>query len=334
MISYLLIKLFSMAVVIFSIVTTVFILTRLVPADPARMVAGLEAGPEQVAQVRKELGLDKPVWEQYWIYVRNLARLDLGNSIRTQQPVSDDLERFAPASFELATLSMIILLVLSIPLGILTATTGKIADSLIRFVAILGAAVPTFWLALVLQIVFYGWLRVLPAGGRLDLQITPPPLLTGMYLVDTLAAGQLNTFLEAAKHLILPVTALVLGRLGLSVRLVRGLALEQMSKDYVRTARAKGLREHAVLYKHMFRNTLIPVVTLFGVQFGYLLGGSFLVEVIFLWPGMGRYAVDAIGAFDYNSVIGVTLVVAIYFTLINFLLDLSYGLLSPQVRRG
>lgn len=332
MFRFVVVRILSMLAVVLAIVSAVFILTRLIPADPARLVAGFDAGEEQVEAVREALGLNRPIWEQYLIYMRDLIHLDFGQSIRTQQPVWNDLKRFAPATLELAGVCMLLLTVLSIPLGLISATSGRFADAAIRLVAIIGAAIPPFWLALLLQLVFYGGLGLLPSGGRLDFRLDPPPVHTGLYLLDSLVAGRFDAFFSAINHLILPVTALVLGRLALTVRLTRSFVLVELRQDHIRNARAKGLTERIVMYRHVLRNVLIPVVTVLGVQFGYLLGGTFLIEIIFLWPGLGRYAVEAISTFDYNAITGVALLVSTGFALINFLLDVGYGWLDPKVR--
>lgn len=329
-------RFFSMLVVLVAIITFVFLITHLLPADPARVAAGFNAGPAQVEAVRESLGLDKPLTHQYVIYMSRLVQLDFGMSIRSRQPVAVDLETFLPATLELTLVGMAVYITLSLILGVAAAVSRRkrrsMLDSSIRLLSMGGHAIPAFWAALLLQLTFFRWLGILPSGGRLDFTMTPPDDITGLYLVDSLLTLNWLVFVDAAEHLVLPVTALVLGPLPVGIRMVRQSVLAELSLPYAQTARSKGLGERIVLMRHVLPNALIPIITLFGTQLGYLIGGAFLVEAIFLWPGVGRYAVTSIEALDFNAVIGITVVVAVAFLVINFLTDLCYGLLDPRVR--
>lgn len=336
MIRYTVRRLISMFVVVITIISLVFVITRLLPADPARVAAGLNAGPEQVAAVRASLGLDRPILDQYRIYMGRLARLDFGASVQTRQAVAKDLKAFFPATIELTLTGILVYVCLATGLGVIAAVNRQkertTIDGIIRLLSIGGNALPAFWAALLLQLLFFRWLGFLPAGGRLDVGLAPPTHITGLYLVDSLLTLNWETFINAAKHLVLPVTALVAGPLPVGLRVVRLTVLGELAQPYAQTARAKGVREQVVLMRHVLRNAMIPIVTLFSVQLGYLFGGAFFIEVVFMWPGIGRYAVSSISAFDYNAMTAITIVVSVLFVLINFLTDIAYGILDPRAR--
>lgn len=323
----LLLKLFGMAVIL-------FVVTQVLPADPAAVAAGTDARPEQIEKIRQELGLDSPFHEQFITYISGLARGDLGKSLLTRRAVSDDLKLRFPATLELAILSGVVIVILGVGLGIIAAiNAGNALDWLIRAFVVLGMAIPPFVLALVLQLIFAKWLDLFPLEGRLHTLMAPPPFRTGLYTVDSLLAGQWDIFWSSLRHLALPVGALALGRLAVGARFTRSGMLETLSQPYVRTARAKGLREGPVVFRHAFRNALIPVVTMLGIQIGFLLSGVVLVEVVFTWPGLGRYAVDSVLSFDFYAVIGAALVIAVIFVVSNTIVDLLYAQLDPRISR-
>jgi peptide/nickel transport system permease protein len=319
--------------VVLGITLVTFVTLHVFPSDPARLLAGPGADEAQVRQIRRELGLDRPLPVQYVRYLGDLVTGNLGRSIQTGQPVADDLLRRLPATLELALVTMVIYIVLSLPLGVLAAITrGRWPDVLIRLVAVGGLAVPAFWLGFLLQLLLYrelGWFE--QAVGRLAPSLVPPRFVTGFYLVDTLVAGDLPAFRSAAVQLVMPVACLVLSRLGVGVKLTRTSLLEVIGSDYVRTARAKGLGEAGVLVRHALWNALMPVVTAFGIQFGYLLGGTLVVEVVFGWPGIGQYAIGSITAVDFPAVMSVTVVISVFFVLANLLVDLLYVRLDPRL---
>ncbi|HBY98639.1 MAG: ABC transporter permease [Ardenticatenaceae bacterium] len=325
-------RLISLIVILFGVVVVTFFVSRVIPADPAHLAAGVDAPPAQVEAMRKSLGLDKPIPVQFWIYVKGLLHGDLGRSLQTRRPVLEDLKLYFPATLELALLATFFYVLIGIPLGVLAAVNfGRLPDYAIRFVTVTGLGIPAFALALALQLLFAHKLGWFPLEGRLDASISPPHYVTGLYTIDSLLARNWVALRSSLDHLVLPVTALALGRLAVATRFTRNSLLEVLRADYIRVARAKGLHERTIIYRHALRNALIPVVTIIGIQTGYLLGGTVLVEVVFTWPGLGRYAVASIFNFDFYSVIGVTLVVATMFVLTNFIVDLLYRWIDPRI---
>ncbi|MBI4279585.1 MAG: ABC transporter permease [Armatimonadetes bacterium] len=323
--------LWSCAVVL-GVITITFLLSRVIPADPAQLAAGLDAGPEQVAKIRTMMGLDRPLPVQFLFYLRAIAHGDLGQSIQTRAPVSTDLRAFFPATLELSLWVMLLYVVLGIPLGVVAATrAGSPFDVLTRGLAVGGAAIPVFWAGIMLQILFYRVLGWLPAVGRIDSFVTPPPAVTGSLVLDSLLAGNFAALWSAAAHLVLPVLTLVIGRLPVALRLTRVAMVDVLSRDYVRTARAKGLPERRVLTRHALRNALLPVITMVGLQFGWLLGGTVVTETVFSWPGIGQYMVKSILTLDFNAIMGGTILLSVCFVLINLGVDILYSLLDPRI---
>lgn len=309
-----------------------FTVSHIIPGDPARAAAGPEAGPEQVEAVRREYRLDRPIVEQYLYYMSRLVRGDLGISIMTRRPVRDDLGTYFPATIELAFAASFIAVVLGIPLGVAAATRcGKWLDHVSRLASLVGAAAPVFWSGLLLQLVFYRNLGWFPATGRLR-DVSGVSAITGFYTLDALLRGDFALWLDALHHLVLPAVTLAQFPLALLTRMVRSSMVEVLREDLVRTARGKGLREGVVVWKHAFRNALIPVATVFGLQCGRLLGGAVVTEVIFSWPGLGFYAVRAVTSLDFPAVMGVALLMGFVFVVVNLFVDISYLLLDPRIR--
>jgi len=332
MVRYVLRRLAWSVLVLFLITVITFVLSRVVPANPAAMVTGLGASTEQIQEVRRIMGLDRPLPVQYEEYMRGLTKLDFGKSIRTQRPVTDDLRVFLPATFELMIISFVVYVLIAIPLGMLSAVrTGSVVDFIIRGSSIVGSGVPVFWLALLLQLVFFARLGILPSGGRIGARAAAPPHLTGFFTIDSLAAGDTEMFLTVLKHLILPVTAIVISMLAVGVRLTRSSMLQELNQQYVRTARSKGLTERRILFGHVLRNALNPVISMFGIQLGYLLAWIILVETIFQWPGIGLYAYNSFQGLDYAPIMALTLVFSAFFVLVNLVTDLIYPLLDPRI---
>lgn len=327
-------RLVGLVFVVVGITLLTFIILHVFPNDPARLVAGPGARPEQIEQIRRELGLDQPLQIQYLRYLKDLLQGNFGRSIQTGQPLANDLLERLPATLELAIVAMLVYVIVSIPLGVVAAVSnGGVADVLIRVVSVAGVAVPAFWLGFLLQFLLYGQLGWLQHPvGRLAPELSPPPLLTGFYLIDTLAVGDFAGFRSAGTQLLLPVVCLVVSRLGVGVKVTRASLLETTTADYVRTARAKGLHETRVIYGHALRTALIPVVTALGVQLGYLLGGTLVIEVVFGWPGLGQYAIGSISTVDVPAIMSVTVVVSVFFALTNFLVDVLYFYLDPRLR--
>ncbi len=328
-------RLIGIIVVLLGVSLITFSISHLVPADPVAAALGERAREEQIEAFRKAYGLDRPVPEQYLVYMRGLFQGNLGNSIRTRRPVTQDLQEFFPATIELSIAALLIAIVLGVPAGIWSAVyRNRLPDHLVRIFSLVGGSLPIFWLALLMIGLFYDRLDWLPAGGRID-QFTPPPqTITGLYTVDSFLTGNMPALQSSLHHLILP--AFVLGYFSTAViaRMMRSSMLEVLNQDYLRTARAKGLKERTVILRHGFRNALIPTLTIIGITFGSLLSGAVLTETIFSWPGLGRYATAAAIGLDFPAVMGVTLVAGIIFPLSNLFVDLSYAWLDPRIRHG
>jgi peptide/nickel transport system permease protein len=313
-----------------------FLIVHFVPADPVQAQLGdLASGnPELVRVFRERWGLDRPIWEQYVIFLNGLAHGNLGESIATRRPVLDDIRDYAPATFELATAAALLTVLVGLPLGVLAALKrDSWIDHLARFVSLIGLSTPTFWLAFIALALFYGGLRIAPGPGQLDPGAIPPQRVTGLLLVDSLLAGDLETFRNALAHLILPASVLAASTIGIVTRTTRASMLEALHQDYVRVAHAKGLRLRVVVVRHALRNALIPVLTLGGLAYAQLLSGTVLTETIFSWPGLGRYAFESAVAVDFPAILGITLVVALIYLLVNFLVDMSYAIIDPRVAR-
>lgn len=314
-----------------------FIVSHLVPADPLTAVLPERAwnNPETVQMYRERWGLDRPLHEQYLIYLRNLLRGDLGESYTTRRPVGTDLRLFFPATIELATAAMLYAVIVGMALGVVSAVwNNRLADHLARLIALIGVSLPVFWLGLLALQVFYAKLGLLPGPGRIDTRLVAPPTRTGFYTIDSLLAGQFDVFLNTLYHLILPGIVLGSYAMGIIARMTRSSLLEVLSLDYIRTARAKGLAEQRVVLGHALRNALIPTVTVVGLTFGSLLAGAVLTETIFSWPGIGRYAVDAATKLDLPAILGVTLLIAVVYVIVNLITDILYGILDPRIRVG
>ena len=322
----------SLAFVIFGLTLIVFVISNVIPADPAQVAAGLTARKEQVEQVRKQLGLDRPLPEQYVRYLSRLVRGDLGTSLLTRRPVINDIKIYFPATLELTIVATLMFLVLGVPLGVIASINrGRWPDLSSRFVAILGMGLPAFWLGLMAQIIFFGRLGWFPAIGRIDPNVDIPTQITGFYLVDSILTLNWEAFFSSLRHIFLPAMVLAIARFGVTIRFVRASMLEALRSDYVRTARAKGLGERRVLSSHALRNALIPVTTMTALQFGWLLGGTVLVETVFSWPGLGVYAIESIGSLDFTATMAVTLILAVVFVLVNAFVDVLYGILDPRI---
>jgi peptide/nickel transport system permease protein len=325
-------RLLLMLVVIFGMSIITFSLSRLVPGNPARLLAGPHARQEQVDALAERYHLTGPVLEQYAVYMSGLVRGDLGLSVTTRRPVAEDLAQFLPATIELTAIAFLITVLVGVPVGILSAAKrGGVFDHASRLVSIAGVSLPIFWLGLVLQVLFYKHLGILPIGGRLGTLDIAPPRVTGAYLIDSLLAGDLSLFRSSSIHLILPALTLAAGSVAVVTRMMRASVLETMGADYVRTARSKGLTETSLLRRHVVRNAFIPTLTVLGLQVSYLLAGNFLVESVFNWPGIGLYAIDAIANLDYAAIMGVTLVVSVVYVAVNLVVDILYVLLDPRI---
>jgi ABC-type dipeptide/oligopeptide/nickel transport system permease component len=315
------------------VVVITFLLTRALPGDPAAYFAGGAATPEAVAQVRTQLGLDRPLPEQFFKYVAALFKGDLGLSLTTGQPVTKELISRLPASLELVLLALILACAIALPLGVLAAVRqGSWIDQLCRLITTAGVSLPTFFTGLLLAYVFYFLLGWAPSPlGRLDPLFSPPPTVTGLYLIDALIARDLAVWWASFKQMILPVVTMTIFVLAPIARMTRASMLSILSADFIRTARASGLSNTTVLVRYGLRNALLPVVTTLGMVFGFMLGSSVIVEKVFGWPGLGSYAIDALTASDYAPVQGFVLAMGILFVLLNLLVDLIYCVVDPRV---
>lgn len=334
MLGFIIRRLILFVFVLFGLSLLLFFLTWLIPADPAVMAAGAEAGPEALERMREEMGLNKPIYIRYLNYTGNLLRGDLGVAASSRRPIMLDLRDRLPASLELVSVAWLLVLIFGLGLGLLATfyRRGRI-EFLTRLVAYVGVGTPVFWLGLMLIIVFYSRLRLLPPGGRLPIGMSAPPHLTGFYLIDSLIAGDWHSFGTALKHLIMPAFALAFGRIAVISRITNRSLIEQLGLDYIRTARAKGLLERAIVLRHALRNAFLPTLTILGLQFGWMLTGVLLIEHIFSWPGIGTYAILSIKNFDLHAIMGVAIVISLFFSGVNLLVDILYGLVDPRVRR-
>ncbi|HWQ15703.1 MAG TPA: ABC transporter permease [Roseiflexaceae bacterium] len=323
----------GLLLVLVGVTVITFTLTQLVPVDPAAAALGQNAREEQIAAYRREHGLDRPPVEQYARYMGRLLRGDLGVSIRTRRPVAADLRDFLPATIELSLAAMLVAVFLGVSLGVAAAVNRNgVVDGLARVFALVGGSLPIFFLGLLLLALLYTRLRWLPGPGRLDAVLTPPPRVTGMYTVDSLLAGNWALLRNSLAHLVLPAITLGYFSTAVLLRMTRSAMLDVLGQDYIRTARAKGLRERVVVLRHALKNAMIPVLTTIGITFGSLLSGAVLTETIFAWPGLGRYATTSAVSLDFPAVMGVTLVAAVVYPLVNTLVDLGYRVLDPRVQ--
>ncbi|MGX2961738.1 ABC transporter permease [Peribacillus sp. JNUCC 23] len=310
----------------------VFMMVRAIPGNPAQLILGQQASKEAVAALTKELGLDQPWYMQFFGYLGGLFSGDLGVSLKTSTPIAEEVWPYLAATIELAIIAMIIAVVIGVNAGIISAWfQNSWFDYIAMIIALIGVSMPIFWLGLMEQyIVAIQW-DLLPTTGRDNIR-DPVEAITNLYLLDTLLQGRFDQFFEVIRHLILPSIALATIPMAIIARMTRSSMLEVMRSDFIRTARAKGMRMFWVVYKHSFKNALIPVVTVIGLQTGLLLGGAILTETIFGWPGIGTYIYDAINYRDYPVVQSGILVIAFIFVIINLCVDLLYAAIDPRIK--
>ncbi|MGF9909184.1 ABC transporter permease [Brevibacillus porteri] len=315
----------GMSIIVFSII-------RAIPGDPALTILGEKATPQAIADIREALGLNNPWYIQYFDYMKDILSGNLGESLQTNAPISDEIMPYLAATTELTIVSMLIAVFIGVNAGILSAwKQNSWFDYCAMLIALVGVSMPIFWLGLMEQWVFAQELKWLPSVGRDDSR-NPVEAITHFYILDTMIAGSWDQLWEVIKHLILPGIALGTIPMAIIARITRSSMLEVMRADYVRTARAKGLAQFWVVYKHALKNAMIPVLTVIGLQTGLLLGGAVLTETIFGWPGVGRYIVTAIGNRDYPVIQSGILVIATIFVLINLLVDLLYAYIDPRIK--
>lgn len=320
---------------LFGVTVMTFLIVQLVPGDAATANLSETAlnDPEIVAAYRAKWGLDKPLHIQYWVYLTSVLKGDLGVSQQTSRPVLDDLLTYVPATIEIAIPAMLIAIIVGLAVGLYAAVNHeKRGDQAVRVGTLVGLSTPPFWLGLVMLYLFFYMLGLTPAGGRLSTHLAPPPKVTGMYTWDALLAGQYDVWWDALQHLVLPVTVLSVLTVAILTRFVRSAMLEVLDQDFIRAARAKGMPEKVVLRRHVLRAGLVPVITVSGLAFASLLSGTVLVEQVFSWPGVGQYAFRAASGLDLPAIMGVSLFVAIVYTLVNLTVDLLYGVIDPRIR--
>ena len=335
MLRYLIRRLLVSVFVLFGLFCITFVLTRIIPSDPAAKWVGPRATAEQIERARIELGLDKPVYVQFARYLADVVRGNLGFSLVTKKPVAQELIRYIPATLELILVGTLLGLFVGIPLGIYSAKRKNTwVDHLSRFFSVGAVSLPSFWVGLMLQLIFYRWLKLLPVGGRVSLGITLQyelPHLTGLLLLDSLVTGNFLIFRDALLHIILPAIPISMFPIGYSARMTRSALLEILSEDYITAARSYGLKERRVLWIYALKNSIGPTVTVISLTTASLLVGTFLTETIFAWPGIGRYIATAIMSFDLPAIMGVTLFSGLCFILFNLLADIIVAL-DPRVR--
>lgn len=330
--AYIFKRLFQLMLILLGVSILVFLMLRMIPGDPAQLLLGEFASPEELARLRVQLGLDQPLPAQYWIYIRNILHGDFGNSVRTGVPVLQEISPRLLATVELSFAAMLIATLLGIAAGVISSVKQySIFDYGSMLLALIGVSMPIFWLGLMLIYLLSVKFPLLPMMGRISMGLETEPV-TGLLLVDTLLNGQWAAFWDVCLHLLLPAFTLATIPMAIVARITRSSMLEVLNKDYVRTARAKGMGEPVVVLRHALRNAFLPVVTVLGLNLGLLLGGAVLTETIFSWPGLGRYVVDSLMGRDYAAVQGCILIFAGLMTLINLLVDLVYVVLDPRIR--
>ncbi|MCV0404189.1 MAG: ABC transporter permease [Chloroflexi bacterium] len=322
--------------VLFGVSLVTFTLARVIPSNPAALYIGPRARAEEIARVTEELGLNRPLPLQYLDYMGDMLTGDWGTSIGTKRPVLSEILDRLPATLELLITAMVIAVVFGTLLGVLSAQwRGRPPDLVVRLIAIAGVSMPAFWLGLLLQVLFFRQLDLLPLSGRLDTDIrfiSPITDVTGFFTIDAFVTGNWVAFGDAAAHLVLPAVTLAAYPIGLIARMTRASMLEALGQDYVRSARAYGIGERTVVYRLALRNALPPTLTVLGLTLAYSLTGAFFVEIVFNWPGLGQFAVDALLNVDYPAVMGIALLGAAGYVLINLAVDIAQAWLDPRVR--
>jgi peptide/nickel transport system permease protein len=320
---------------LFGVVTLVFFMIALSPGDPARVMLGERASPEKLEKLRADLGLDKPLIQQYGLYLKRIVHLDFGESIKSGQDVMVEIKARYPATIELALCAMIFATVLGVWIGVISATKKNTWIDYTSMVgALFGVSMPVFWLALVMIMIFSVQLNMFPTGGRINMRLYFTPE-TNFYLIDTfkyLFQGKTEYLSSALHHLVLPSIALGTIPLAIIARTTRSSMLEVLKQDYVKTVRSAGIKERRVVFRYALRNALLPVITVIGLQFGMLLAGALLTETIFAWPGIGKWIYHAIAARDYPAVQGGIIIISTSFVLINLAVDVLYSVINPKIR--
>ncbi len=313
----------------------IFVIARVMPGDPARLALGPEASEEQVQKLREELGLNLPIHIQYIHYMSGVFQGKLGASLYTDRDVVVDLKEYFPATLELVTVAMIMAILVGVPLGIVSAIRqNRWEDHATRVFALSGVSMPRFWIGILLQLLLAYQLDLLPTVGRIAPDLSAPERITGFFILDSLITWNLPALKSSLLHMVMPAFTLALSPIAQLMRVVRASMIEQMRKGYILNARANGMPHNLLVYKYMLKNAFIAALTIIGLLYGFFLGGAFVVETVFSWPGMARYGVRAFTFKDFNAIIGVVLVIAVAYAIINILVDIAYGLLDPRIRLG
>lgn len=321
--------------VLFGLSIIIFLIARVVPGDPARMALGPRAPEEVVERLRKEMYLDKPLPEQYLQWLKSALTGDFGTSLTTKRPVVDDIKEYLPATMELAIYAGIFMVIFAITLGTLAARYRDTwIDNLIRLVSYFGVSIPAFVVAILFMLLFGYFWPVLPVIGRISPGVNPPPTITGLLTLDSLITGNFTAFWDAFKHLILPAVALALGGTFQEARITRSNMVENMNKDFLLAERGYGIPERKIMFKYLLKPSLIPTVSVMGLDFSATLGNAFLVELIFNWPGLSRYGIMTMLRKDLNSISGVILIYGLVFVVVNIIVDIIVAYLDPRIRLG
>ena len=330
---YLLKRLLSICITLIGLSVVIFTVSRIAPGDPAKLAAGPDATEEMVQVIRKEFRLDQPLVVQYISYMKGLLKGDFGRSIRTRHQVWEDVKLFLPATFELVFVSIGFAIIFGVLFGVLSAVYRDTwIDHSARFFSVTGVAIPMFWMGIMLQLLLAAKFHLLPIGGRLDTMVNPPTSITRFFLIDSLITGNWMVFINALSHILLPAFVLSFPALASITRINRAEMLEVLHRDFVLNEKAQGISERIIIAKYALKNALIPTLTMIGLRYGWMLGGTILVEAVFDWPGIGNYAVGAAVYSDFQPVMAVTIILGLNFMIANLLVDLGYGFLDPRVR--
>lgn len=332
MFKYFIKRLLLLIPVVFGVSILVFLIMHVFTTDPTSIILGQHASQDQILALREQLGLNDPLYVQYWDFISGILKGDFGTSLITKSSVAKEIFGRFPATIELAIVAIIVASIVGITLGVLSAVKqNSIIDYLCMGGSLIGVSMPIFWLGLILIVVFSVELHWLPVSGRATIGMEPAKI-TGLYILDSLITGNMAAFWDSLKHLALPVIALASYSTAIIARMTRSTMLEVLGQDYIRTARSKGLAENIIIKSHGIRNALIPITTVIGLQLGSLLGGAVLTETVFSWPGIGSYTIDAILKSDYPVVQGAVMIMAIVFVLVNLLVDLLYSIIDPRIK--
>lgn len=332
---YIVKRLLTSILVIFGLSILIFVISRIIPGDPARLALGSKATVEAVEALRQEMNLDEPLHKQYAIWLKNVFQGDFGRSLISKRPVAMDVKQFLPATLELILFSGVILIIFTFVLGLISVKhKDKLADGLIRVFSYFGIALPSFVVAVLLLLLFGFIWPVLPVLGRLSPGMNAPPHITGMYIIDGILTGNFSTALDALKHVLLPAIALALGPIFQDARILRSSLIDNTEKEYITVSKSYGLPKGLLMRKYLLKPSSIPVVTVMGLDFASMFGNAFLVEKIFNWPGLSRYGINSMLNKDLNSIVAVIVIIGVIFLIVNFAVDLISAFLDPRIRLG